>query len=118
MDIEYISKINAIRCDKWHSDGAKWIGPDWSNALAGEVGEACNVIKKIRRLDTGAIGRASETDRRELVEKLALELADVYLHLDLLARYFSIDLPDAIVEKFNKTSEEYGFPERLTRDYI
>lgn len=32
-----------------------WTLADWSNAVAGEVGEACNVVKKLRRaLSTGA----------------------------------------------------------------
>lgn len=44
---------------------------------------------------------------------LGEELADVFLYLDLLAGYYGVDLPAAIVKKFNKVSEKQGFPERL-----
>jgi NTP pyrophosphatase (non-canonical NTP hydrolase) len=44
---------------------------------------------------------------------LADELADVFLYLDLLASKCGIDLPAAIVRKFNVVSERQDFPERL-----
>jgi NTP pyrophosphatase (non-canonical NTP hydrolase) len=44
---------------------------------------------------------------------LAEELADVYTYLDLLATKADIDLPAAIVAKFNKVSRRQGFPDRL-----
>jgi hypothetical protein len=37
----------------------------------------------------------------------------VFLYLDLLATKAGIDLPEAIVAKFNWTSAAQGFPERL-----
>lgn len=103
------------RRDRWHGpDTVPWTGADWSNALAGEVGEAANVVKKLRRHDTGTAG-ARDGSRDELVHALALELADVAAYLVLVADHYAIDLPDAVAEKFNLVSEREGFPERLPR---
>lgn len=111
--IRDISAVNRQRCERWHEGMEPWIGSDWSNALAGEVGEACNVVKKLRRLETGARGRQSELERDGLLDALALEMADSYLYWDLLGHHFDIDLPLAIQTKFNRTSREFGFPEQL-----
>ncbi len=98
--------------------GTKWSVADWSNALAGEVGEICNAVKKLRRVEDGIAnlnvesGRQLDT-REAAVAKVAEELADTFIYLDLLAQHLGIDLPDAIVQKFNIVSERYGFPERL-----
>lgn len=57
MILEQLSATNGRRCERWH--GAGWKGPDdawtiadWSNAMAGEAGEAANVVKKLRRVQT------------------------------------------------------------------
>lgn len=77
------------------------------NELAGEVGEACNIIKKIDREILGLVGsRANES-------QLAEELADIVMCVDLIAMQMSIDLRSAIAAKFNKTSDERGLPTRL-----
>lgn len=77
------------------------------NELAGEVGEACNVIKKLERERIGIRGS------RETKEHLAEELADVIICLDLIAMQAGIDLGDAVREKFNATSEKYGLKTKL-----
>ena len=85
---------------------------DWCLAMVGEAGEAANVVKKIHRQKYGLRGRL-DPPIEALVEALAEELADVFLYLDLLAVKAGIDLPAAIVAKFNKVSERQGFPDRL-----
>lgn len=112
--IRDISAVNRARCDRWHQDVEPWTGADWSNAMQGEAGEAGNVVKKLRRLETSAAARADEFSQQPLIDKLALEMADTYLYWDLLGYHYGIDLPDAIRLKFNATSREFGFPERLT----
>ncbi len=77
------------------------------NELAGEVGEACNIIKKIARERLGIQGS------RATVEQLAEELADVVICVDLIAMAENIDLRRALIEKFNATSEKYGLETRL-----
>lgn len=71
--------------------------------LAGEVGELCNAIKKKLRAQDGLPGGV--TDDTNIIE----ELADVVICADLLARKLGINLGQAVVEKFNKTSEKFGF---------
>jgi len=72
------------------------------NELAGEVGEACNLIKKLARERLGIKG--SKTTKYELAE----ELADVVICVDLIAMQLGIDLSYAIEQKFNSTSAKYN----------
>jgi NTP pyrophosphatase (non-canonical NTP hydrolase) len=117
LSLRTITEISVLRCNRWHHhDTVPWVGADWSNAMAGECGEACNAVKKLRRLETMTMGahNGGETDRETLVAKLAEELADTFLYGVLVAAYYDIDLTAAIVEKFNLVSEESAFPERLS----
>lgn len=76
------------------------------NEMAGEVGEACNIIKKLERERLGIAGsRASKADLSE-------ELADVVICADLIAMAEGIDLEAAVKAKFNKTSEKVGLETR------
>lgn len=77
------------------------------NELAGEVGEACNVLKKIARERLGLRGS------RATIEQLAEELADVVICVDLIAMQAGINLAEAVQNKFNATSEKYGLKTRL-----
>ncbi|HXH77288.1 hypothetical protein [Nocardioides sp.] len=112
---ELRSKGNARR-DRWHTpDTEPWTGADWSNAMCGEAGEAANVVKKIRRVETGTGHHLPDTtEHAQLIRNLALELADTIAYADLLAQHYGIDLRVAIAEKFNIVSEREGFPERIT----
>lgn len=112
-----VSQTNAERAGRWHhgfpgsgKDG--WTGADWSNAMAGEAGEACNVVKKLRRIETG-IQQASAVTRDELLAKLATEIGDTFMYLDLLAQHYGLNLAHCVVNTFNRVSEREGFPERL-----
>lgn len=75
-----------------------WTLGDWACAAAGEMGETCNKIKKIRRGDSVP------------VQDIAEEIADTIIYLDILAAKLNIDLEQAIREKFNRRSDELGFP--------
>lgn len=77
------------------------------NELAGEVGEACNVLKKLERERLGIRGS------RATKEQLAEELADVVICADLIAMDAGIDLDEAVRAKFNATSEKVGLATRL-----
>lgn len=105
--------VNVTRCARWHGPGSEpWNAADWSNATCGEAGEMANIIKKIRRHETRATNEG-DPPLDELKKMAAAEMADVVIYVDLLANYLGVDLGAAIQEKFNKTSEKYGFPERL-----
>jgi hypothetical protein len=64
------------------------------NELAGETGEACNILKKLDRERKGMVGSRATT------EQAAEELADIAICVDLAAM-------------FNKTSEKNGLQTRL-----
>lgn len=114
LDLSALSLPNRARARKWHEGMEPWSGADWSNAMLGEAGEAANVVKKLRRLETGARGnRVNEQDVNNLREKLAVELADVVIYMDLLCAHYSLDLVAAIKSKFDEVSEKQGFPERI-----
>lgn len=80
------------------------------NELAGEVGEACNIIKKLERERIGIRGS------RATKEQLAEELADVVICADLIAMHEGIDLDPAVQAKFNATSEKLGLATRYRLD--
>jgi NTP pyrophosphatase (non-canonical NTP hydrolase) len=108
-----LRRVNVTRCERWHGPGSDpWTAADWSNATCGEAGELANVIKKIRRHETGAVNEGDPSMDKLLV-MAAEEMADVVIYVDLLARYLNVDLAEAIKAKFNKVSVKYGFPERL-----
>jgi len=110
-----LRNINRDRCTEWHADGSTdWSAADWGNALAGEVGELCNVIKKYRRIQTGVDNPdVDEQSVEVLLAQIRDELADVQCYLDLTADFFNIDLGDATIDKFNRVSEKRGYSQRL-----
>lgn len=114
-----LTQQNVSRAARWHPGFPSqddWTGGDWATAMAGECGEACNVVKKLRRVETEKRGRPTEQDTAVLRDKLGGELADLIIYADLLATKYGIDLPAAVIEKFNATSEQYDFPEWLGDD--
>lgn len=76
--------------------------------LAGEVGELCNVLKKMERQRLGFVGGHVD------YEAAADELGDVVICAMLVARKLGIDLSDATRRKFNKTSAKHNFETLLT----
>jgi len=93
---------NLARRGAW--GGAVWGLPQWGNALAGEVGELCNVIKKIDRGDFTLASARGDLGR---------EAADILTYLDLLTFYADVSLEDALVEKWNEVSRRVGSLLRL-----
>lgn len=100
--LKQLRRANSARQDEWENAKGKLSLSYFGNAIAGEVGEACNVIKKIERERIGL--RGSRADINDLAE----ELADVIIYIDLLAADCNIDLEEAIKAKFNKTSDKYN----------
>ena len=108
LNFNTLRTANLLRCKMWHPGGVEdWTLSQWGIAAAGEMGEACNVIKKLNRDDDGIVGNTAS--REELMEQLGEEIADTILYLDLLAARAGIDLSDAIITKFNKVSEKNNF---------
>ena len=86
------------------ADGSDWSPADWLTAVVGELGEYANNMKKVKRGDFSL---------NEARQKIAHELADVVIYLDILAKQLDIDLGAAIVEKFNIVSERVGSSVRI-----
>lgn len=80
-------------------DGSDWSLNDWLTAVTGELGEAANILKKVRRGDFTL---------QQAQPELADELADVATYLDILAKQCGIDLGQATITKFNRVSERVG----------
>ena len=115
LSFDEVTAANRARCERWHPGfptDDDWVLSDWSNAMCGEAGELANVVKKMRRHECG-LANAGDPPIEELREKAASEIADVFLYLNLLAEKLDIDMPAAIVDKFNEKSVEQDFPERL-----
>jgi NTP pyrophosphatase (non-canonical NTP hydrolase) len=96
-----LRKANIARDKVWNPDNKLSLSFA-GNELAGETGEACNIIKKLDREVLGLIG--SRADPRALAE----ELADVIICVDLIAMRLGLDMAEAVKNKFNKTSEQRG----------
>lgn len=91
-----------------HTGGADdWSLNDWMTACVGELGEAANVLKKIRRGDHTL---------DEARPKLTQEFADVVIYLDIMAKQAGIDLGEAVIDTFNKKSEKVGSRVQLAAD--
>lgn len=106
LSFSALRAANETRAKEWQGDGAAVLPPvDMSfrgNELAGETGEACNVIKKLERERLGFRGS------RASLEQLAEEIADVVICADLIAMTAGFDLAAAVARKFNLTSQKVG----------
>jgi len=101
-----LREANAARQKEWDTGNQITLAYR-GNELAGEVGEACNILKKLERERLGIKGS------RATVEQLAEELADVVICADLIAMDAGIDLDAAVRAKFNATSKKVGLRTRL-----
>ena len=97
LTFQRLRETNVRRCrEAFKRCLSDWSLAEWSNAMAGECGEACNLTKKMLRGDKGG--------KRDIKE-LGKEIADVVVYADLLAAAAGIDLEKAIIEKFNEVSD-------------
>nr|WP_278434388.1 MazG-like family protein [Brucella anthropi] len=108
MNMTNLRAANVARDQEWNTGSERVSMTFRATELAGEVGEACNVIKKLERERIGLVGS------RDTNEHLAEELADIVICTDLVAMDAGIDLDAAIAAKFNATSEKNGLATRLS----
>jgi NTP pyrophosphatase (non-canonical NTP hydrolase) len=109
MTFQTLRLANDFRQQEWDQDNQIDLAYR-GNELAGEVGEACNIIKKLERERIGIRGSRATRDQ------LAEELADVVICVDLIAMQAGIDLEAAVRAKFNATSEKYGLQTKMAED--
>lgn len=104
LGFDELRRANVARCEDVFHPLMSWNLAEWGCAAAGEVGEACNVAKKIHRGDFDS----SELWLAKAYEDLGAELADAVIYLDLWAARAGIDLGEAVIAKFNRVSEKRG----------
>lgn len=88
FDLAAFSVANRARCEAangFNHTMDSWHPSQWTNALAGEAGEACNVTKKMLRYDLDIRGNVKPGDllRSELQLKAMREIADTIIYGDL-----------------------------------
>jgi NTP pyrophosphatase (non-canonical NTP hydrolase) len=109
--------LNARRSAFHFTSSANWGPNDWACALAGEVGELCNVLKKVRRGDSTYrllpreahwtdVDMHHARNTRAIVLK---ELADVITYADALITHLGADTETVLLEKFDEVSKRVGF---------
>lgn len=118
LDFSYLRRINLLRCTDprgFDHPLSRWSVAEWGNATAGEIGEACNIAKKMIRHRDALRGNVKLDDRdiRYLVNRLAHEVADAVIYADLWTASCGIDLGRAIVMSFNDKSDELDCPVKL-----
>jgi NTP pyrophosphatase (non-canonical NTP hydrolase) len=117
-----LSRANKRRCEGVFHPIDAWSMTDWMTAVAGEVGEAANLIKKARRaegkeeaelldydlgLDFPYDNPDTDTDPARYItgrEAIGYELADAVIYIDLLCQRLGIDLGEMVTRKFNIVS--------------
>lgn len=115
LGFDQLRAANLTRCENRFHPIDAWSPTDWATAMAGECGEACNLIKKLRRATgpTMELGRANTPEAAALIPMIADELADTLIYIDLLAARLGIDLGLAVTLKFNHVSERVGSTIRI-----
>lgn len=111
MNLLEFSALNRTRCEAANGFNHalnSWSLSDWMTATVGELGEAANIVKKLNRVRDGIPGNGDESEC-SLRFKLADELADAFIYLDLLAQAAGFDTASIIRSKFAKTSEKIGY---------
>lgn len=105
LSLARLRNQNVKRCEEVFHPVNDWTPAEWAVAMAGECGEVCNAIKKLRRIADGTNTAKDPQTEQECIDQIALELADLVIYTDLLAARCGIDLEEAITEKFNAVSE-------------
>src|SRR6266446_4243441 len=100
-NLSNLRAANTERQQEWDPDNLVSLAYR-GNELAGEVGEACNLIKKLERARLGIRGTTATC------EQLIRELADVVICVDLIAMMIDCNLSEAVKNRFNNTSVKYN----------
>ncbi len=94
LSFERIREENVTRCNAVFHPLDAWSPLEYGGALAGEVGELCNILKKMKR----------DGVTPALMKKSAKEAADSFAYLDLTCARLGIDLGESFRKKFNEVS--------------
>jgi len=96
MHLDQLREANQRRNQQSYKSCDNWTASDWGCAVSGEVGELCNLIKKIRRGDNIPPGAIMK------------EIGDIAIYLDLAADHLGLSLSKCIQYAFEETSKKIG----------
>lgn len=121
LTFDRFQAANVLRCGQAFEHGLEdWSLLEWAGAVAGEVGEAANVAKKILRREKGfggAWARSRDGALDDLRAKLADEIGDAQAYLALFAAAADLNLGECAARKFDRISEEAGWAgDRLLKE--
>lgn len=109
LDFTDFQDANEKRCIEGFKHRLEdWSLMEWGAATAGEIGEACNKAKKVKRELQNIKGNKPGENRFNLKDDMAKEIADgiVYSFLWLSAAGYNVE--EIVREVFNKKSDEIG----------
>jgi NTP pyrophosphatase (non-canonical NTP hydrolase) len=114
LTFKQLRKANVARCEKHFHSIESWSETDWATALAGEVGELCNYIKKRRRAKDSIYNRnVKKKNNNDYLKDCAKEVADIQCYLDLISAKLGLELDKCTRMKFNEVSKRVGSKIRL-----
>lgn len=114
LNLKEFSKLNRDRAVEGFKTYERVPLTYWTTAIAGEVGELCNMIKKLERVKNGGIdGGSSYTAATITKEMIEEQIGGIAIYLDLISGILDIDLQQAIIKTFNSKSEKYGFKQYI-----
>lgn len=114
MTFQEFSEANRRRCidpNGFNHSIESWDTSDWVVAVMGELGESANLVKKLNRERDGVRGNTETV--MALRAKLATEIADTFIYLDLLAQSLGLDLAVEVAATWNAKSAQIGYAGRL-----
>ena len=113
MKLSVLRVANVKRCEEVFHPLHHWSPTDWACAMAGEAGEVCNAVKKLRRLADGTNTAKDPQNESDCLKAIGKELADTIIYCDLLAARLGLDLSFEIESKFNEVSRRMNSAVRL-----
>lgn len=109
LTFQELREANVKRCVTGFGHSLdSWSVAEWTNAAAGEMGEACNIAKKLIRFRNAVKGNTPGKSVDDYRAELARELADALIYIDLTCASQGIDLEAALIDTFNNKSVEIG----------
>lgn len=112
ISLNYFRSVNIMRAVELFKTWKNVPVTYWTTALAGEVGELCNMIKKLERVRLGGIDAGSTYTAADITpEMIREEIGGIFIYLDLLAALFDVDLGEAAVKTFNDKSAQFDAPQ-------
>ena len=83
MTFKDLAKANKKRSEEVFFPINHWTAQEWSNAIAGECGELCNLTKKLKR--------DAESSNPINIMDIGKEIADVVIYADLIAQRMDLN---------------------------